>query len=251
MGALHAPAPDKSISTPPGAADARFTLDASVQKTIERELRQGLFELESERILDINLNGEVWTKTGAMVAYTGQVKFFREKLLERGLGDLLKSAVGEEGVRLAKATGNGSEFCADTGKKITILQLQNEAVFVNGNDLLALEPTLQYDVQMTMEIATIAAGGLFNIRIEGTRLIAVTSHYDPLTLLVPSDTPATTDPNATVMWSGGLTPKFKTDMHLKTFIGRGSGESVQMAFQGDRFVVVQPYEEVLLQSTSN
>jgi uncharacterized protein (AIM24 family) len=52
-----------------------------------------------------------------------------------------------------------------------------------------------------------------------------------------------TDPNATVAWSGGLTPTFKADVGLKTFFGRGSGESFQMRFDGDGFVVVQPYEE--------
>ena len=47
--------------------------------------------------------------------------------------------------------------------------------------------------------------------------------------------------------SGNLTPEFKKDISLKTFFGRGSGESIQMQFQGDGFVVVQPYEEVYFQ----
>ena len=56
-----------------------------------------------------------------------------------------------------------------------------------------------------------------------------------------------TDPNATVAWSGSLSPGFKTDVSLKTFFGRGSGESIQMLFEGDGFVVIQPYEEVYFQ----
>ncbi|EMI56971.1 protein containing DUF124 [Rhodopirellula sallentina SM41] len=36
-------------------------------------------------------------------------------------------------------------------------------------------------------------------------------------------------------------------MQLKTFFGRGSGESVQLLFRGHGFVVVQPYEEVYFQ----
>jgi len=38
-------------------------------------------------------------------------------------------------------------------------------------------------------------------------------------------------------------PELKTDISFKTFFGRGSGESFQMKFQGDGFVVIQPYEE--------
>ena len=232
------------------AAPRRFTLDRFVEATVERELREGLFELESERILDINLEGEVWIKTGAMIAYTGAVKFVREKLLDQGLGNLLKKAVGGEGARLTKATGSGSVFCADVGKKITILELQGESIFVNGNDLLAFEQTLSYDIKMMKKMSTVLAGGLFNVRLEGTGLVAVTSHYEPLTLPVIPGEKITTDPNATVMWSGNLTPKLKTDLQLKTFLGRGSGESLQMEFEGDGFVVVQPYEEVVFQAGS-
>jgi uncharacterized protein (AIM24 family) len=59
--------------------------------------------------------------------------------------------------------------------------------------------------------------------------------------------PVFTDPNATVAWSGGLTPEIITDISLGTLLGRGSGESIQLRFAGDGWVVVQPYEEVALQ----
>ncbi|NWN98462.1 MAG: AIM24 family protein, partial [Bacillus sp. (in: Bacteria)] len=49
--------------------------------------------------------------------------------------------------------------------------------------------------------------------------------------------------------SGNLQPEFQTDVSFKTFIGRGSGESIQMRFQGDGFVIVQPYEEVYFQES--
>jgi uncharacterized protein (AIM24 family) len=34
----------------------------------------------------------------------------------------------------------------------------------------------------------------------------------------------------------------KTDVNLKTFIGRGSGETVQIAFSGNGWVLIQPSE---------
>ena len=81
------------------------------------------------------------------------------------------------------------------------------------------------------------------MKLEGTGIVAITTHYDPLTLHVSADHPVTTDPNATVAWSGALVPEFKADVSLKTFLGRGSGESIQMSFCGEGFVVVQPYEK--------
>ena len=81
-------------------SDGRYTLDAFLEKTRDRDLNQGLFELDSDRMLDINLDGEVWIKLGAMVAYTGQVKFEREGILSRGIGNLLKKAVSGDGTSL-------------------------------------------------------------------------------------------------------------------------------------------------------
>ncbi|MEA2401866.1 MAG: hypothetical protein QOK00_2269, partial [Thermoleophilaceae bacterium] len=41
-----------------------------------------------------------------------------------------------------------------------------------------------------------------------------------------------------------------TDIKLKNFIGRGSGESVQMAFSGQGWVLVQPSEGRVQAATS-
>lgn len=93
-------------------------------------------------------------------------------------------------------------------------------------------------------IAGIMGGGLFQVRLAGTGHVAITTHGKPMTLLVKPGQPIFTDPNATVAWSGNLTPTIKTDISLKTFIGRGSGESFQMMFEGEGWVIVQPCEEV-------
>ncbi len=143
-----------------------------------------------------------------------------------------------------KATGNGKLYVADQGKKISILHLDGDSLFVNGNDLLAFETSIQWDIKLMRRIAGMMGGGLFNVRLEGKGMVAIASHYEPLTLLVTPDNPVYTDPNATVAWSGTLEPEFVTDVSLKTFIGRGSGESIQMKFSGNGFVVVQPFEEV-------
>jgi uncharacterized protein (AIM24 family) len=101
---------------------------------------------------------------------------------------------------------------------------------------------------MLKKVAGMLAGGLFNIRLEGNGMVAISTHHDPLTLAVSPNKPIVTDPNATVAWSGNLAPELKTDVSLKTFLGRGSGESIQMRFQGQGFVVVQPFEEIYFQS---
>ena len=223
---------------------SRYSIEEFVNNTKQEDKGEGLFELETPRMLEINLNGQVWSKAGAMVSYRGQIKFEREGVLEHGIGKMFKKALTGEGTSLMKANGNGKLYLADQGKKISILHLQNEAIFVNGNDLLAFEPSISWDIKLMRRVAGMLSGGLFNVRLEGTGMVAITSHYEPLTLLVSPDNPVYTDPNATVAWSGNLEPEFVTDISFKTFLGRGSGESIQMKFSGDGFVVVQPFEEV-------
>ena len=241
--------------TPPGKPSptrasrpvSRYTLDEFITESRQDEAAAEYFQLENDRMLEVNLKGQVWTKTGSMVGYVGQIKFEREGILEQGIGNLLKKAVSGEGARFTKATGQGRLYLADAGKTIQILRLENQALVVNGNDLLAFEPSLRWDIKMMRKLAAAVSGGLFNVRIEGTGLVAITSHFEPLALMVRPGQPVRTDPNATICWSGNLQPEFRTDVSLKTFFGRGSGESIQMEFNGDGFVVIQPYEEITFQ----
>lgn len=225
----------------------RYTIDEFIRSTAQDEGARDYFQLESDRMLEVNLDSMVWMKAGAMVAYVGQIKFTREGLLDKGLGSLLKRSVTGEGAKLTKAEGRGRLYLADSGKTIKILRLEGESLFVNGSDLLALEPTVDWEIKMMRKLAAVVSGGFFNVRLSGQGLVAITSHFEPITLLVKPGQPVRTDPNATIAWSGNLVPEFKTDVSLKSFLGRGSGESIQMEFSGEGFVVVQPYEEVSLQ----
>lgn len=245
-----------SDATPPPMSNTAQSgtarsIDEFVKNTAQRDLGQGVFELESPRILEVNLNGKMNTKMGSMIAYLGNISFKREGVLDQGIGGLLKKAVSGEGMRISYAEGQGKVYLADAGKKIILLKMDNDSIVVNGNDVLAFEPSLNHKITMMKKVVGMLAGGLFNVRFEGSGLLAITSHYEPITLRVTPEQPVVTDPNATICWSGNLDPKMKTDVSFKSFVGRGSGESVQMLFEGDGFVVVQPYEELYMQAAGS
>jgi uncharacterized protein (AIM24 family) len=157
--------------------------------TAQRDEARGRFELENPHMLEINLDGQIRAKVGAMIGYVGNVKFTREGMLEHGLGTLLKKAVSGEGMTLMKVEGQGRVYMADKGKKIRILQLQEDTIIINGNDLLAFEETLKWDITLMRRVAGMLAGGLFNIKLRGSGLIAMTTHYEPLTLRVSPNEP--------------------------------------------------------------
>lgn len=221
---------------------SKYSIEQFVNETVQADDKNELFELETSRILEVNLTDQVWAKLGSMVSYTGKIKFERERMLEHGVGKMFKRAFTGEGTSLMKATGHGQLYLADQGKKIIIFDLANESITVNGDDLLAFEPTIKWDIKMMRKIAGMMAGGLFNIHLKGSGMVAITTHFDPLTLRVRPGIPVFTDPGATVAWSGNLQPDIQTDISMRTLVGRGSGESIQLKFDGDGFVIIHPYE---------
>ncbi len=234
--------------------DARQTPAHSLQdflaRTAERDQPGDVFELESEKMLEVHVggpagSGRVWSKLGAMVAYRGALTFKREGMLEGGLAKAFMKAISGEMAPLAKIEGQGVAYLADAGKNITVLRLEggSDAINVSGNDLLAFEDSVEHQVTMHRRVSGMMAGGLFSARLSGRGLVAIVTHGHPLTLHVTPDSPVITDPNATVAWSANLAPEVKADVSFRTLVGRGSGETFQMVFRGSGFVVIQPFEE--------
>jgi len=222
-----------------------YTLNELIQESAENPNENDFFELEKPAMLEVNLrNQKIMAKAGSMVAYIGNINFKREGLLSKGLGGLLKKAISGEGTSLMHASGTGKLYLADEGKKVKIIKLQNESIFVNGNDVLALEDSIKNEIKLLKSIAGMLSGGLFQVRLSGSGYIAITTHGEPILLKVSANQPVYTDPNATVAWSENLSPNIKTNLTFGSFIGRGSGESFQLEFFGEGWVLVQPYEEV-------
>ena len=229
---------------------SEFSLQSFIAKTRQDDSEHDYFELEKAQMLEINLNNQsVWTKNGSMVGYVGTIKFEREGMLSGGIGNFLKKTLTGEGAKLMKAQGTGRLYVADSGKKVQILQLNNESICVNGNDILAHDQSIKNEITMLKSIAGMLSGGLFQVRLTGSGYVAITTHGYPLTLMVTPGNPVFTDPNATVAWAGHLKPELKSNVSFKSILGRGSGEEFQMMFQGEGWVLIQPYEEVYFQQS--
>ena len=84
-------------------------------------------------------------------------------------------------------------------------------------------------------------GGLYNMALQGTGWVAILSDGPPVLLNVAA-APTFADAQAAITWSSGVSTGIRTDFKMKNLIGRGSGESVQMSFQGQGWVLVQPSE---------
>ena len=209
---------------------------------------QEAFALQNSKLLKVRLEAvTIQAKAGAMVAYQGDVTF--EHAGSGGMGRMLKKAVSGEGTTLMRMTGTGEVFLADTAQDIHLIKLENDAITCNGANVLAFDAGIDWDIQKVQGgAASMMAGGLFNMSLTGSGWVAIISDGPPV-LLNTGDAPTFADPQAAITWSSAVQTTIKTDVKLKNFIGRGSGESLQMSFQGQGWVLVQPSEGRVVPTT--
>jgi uncharacterized protein (AIM24 family) len=201
---------------------------------------QNAFSLQNSKLLKVELNQvTIQAKLGSMVAYQGDVRF--EHAGSGGLGRMLKKAVSGEGTSLMKMSGSGEVFLAHQAQDVHLIYLENDAITVNGPNLLAFDEGIDWDIHRVQGASSMMGGGLFNMGLTGTGWVAILSDGPPVLLNVAS-APTFADAQAAITWSSGVTTGIKTDVNLKNLIGRGSGESVQMSFAGQGWVLVQPSE---------
>jgi uncharacterized protein (AIM24 family) len=214
-------------------------MQTSLQQFSETQSTEA-FALQNSKLLKVRLDaGTIQAKLGSMVAYQGDVSF--EHAGSGGMGRLLKKAVTGEGTSLMKMSGSGEVFLADQAQDIHLLMLENEKITVNGPNLLAFDADIDWDIERVQGLSGMVGGGLFNTTLKGSGYIAVLSDGPPVMLDV-SSAPTFADAQAAITWSEGVTTSLKTEFKAKNLIGRGSGESIQMAFGGSGWVLVQPSE---------
>jgi uncharacterized protein (AIM24 family) len=201
---------------------------------------QDAFALQNSKLLKVSLQQvTIQAKLGSMVAYQGDVKF--EHAGSGGMSRLVKKAVTGEGTKLMKMEGAGEVFLADTAQDIHLIYLENDQVTCNGANVLAFDAGIDWDIQRAGGGASTLAGGLYNMALSGTGWVAIISDGPPVLLNVAT-APTFADPQAAITWSSGVSTSIKTDVNVKNLIGKGSGESIQVAFAGQGWVLVQPSE---------
>ena len=202
---------------------------------------QDAFALQNSKLLKVSLNQiTIQARLGSMVAYQGDVRF--EHAGSGGVSKFIKKAVTGEGTKLMKIEGTGEVFLAHQAEDVHLIKLENDQITCNGNNVLAFDAGIDWDIKrLDSGAAGALAGGLYNMALSGSGWVAVVSDGPPV-LLQTGEVPTFCDPQAAITWSSNLTTHVKTDVNLKSLIGKGSGESLQIGFVGPGWVLVQPSE---------
>ncbi|MFF3729673.1 AIM24 family protein [Streptomyces sp. NPDC002476] len=184
---------------------------------------------------------DLFARAGSMVAYEGVIQYEPNPPAVR---QIARDWITGEGAPLMKCSGDGLLYLADYGADVVVVHLDNEALSVNGTNVLAFDAQLQWGVERVKGLAKFAGQGLWNVSISGTGWVALTSRGTPVVVNCGSGEDETyVDPDALIAWSPNLKVKGKRSFKAASLIGRGSGEAFQMAFSGQGIVVVQPSED--------
>ena len=200
---------------------------------------QAGMSLQHSKCVKYAVNGEVLARQGVMVAFRGNLAF---EVKSQGVGNFLKRAVTGEGLSLMAVRGQGEVWFASGAADCFLLDIEpNDALSINGRNVICFDPSLRYDIQMVRG-AGMFGGGLFNCIFTGQGRLAITCEGQPIVIPVTPQLPVLVDTDAVVGWSSSLQTNIQKSQSLKSLLRGGSGELFQLALSGQGFVVVQPSE---------
>ena len=164
-------------------------------------------------------------KRGTVSSYSGNLKF----VAESGL-------LGTTAQTLVKAVGQGKIFVYEKGRKTFLLDLNDEFIYVEGSNLLALEDSLTYRVEPIYDASY--QRKIDTVKIFGKGSLAISTSIEPLTLRVTREYPLSISSNALVAWTGNLIPTVVDDKSLETvMIESTDAGGFKIRFEGDGVVV--------------
>lgn len=226
-----------------------MTLHGALFTDFKENVSNDQFSLQGKKMLKVQMGfGPVWCRTGSMVGYQGDVHFEKKG---SGLSKMVKSAVTGEGVDLMLASGQGELFLGELAHDVQILYLENDMISVNGASVLAFSSSIEWDIHRIQARGAMMTGGLYNVSLRGSGYVAVVTDGEPVALDVAS-APTFGDPQAVVLWTAGVSMDVRVDTGgLGSLIRGGSGETFQMAFGGQGYVLIQPSESVVTGGTQS
>ncbi|HVT43450.1 MAG TPA: tetratricopeptide repeat protein [Thermoanaerobaculia bacterium] len=184
------------------------------------------FALHENGFLEIKFLRSVYVKRGTVSSYTGDLRFTAES-----------SLLGTTAQTLVRAIGHGTIFVYERGRKTFLLDLNDEFIYVEGRNLLALEDSLAYRVEPIYDSSY--QRKIDTVKIFGKGSLAISTSIEPLTLRVTRDYPLSISSGALVAWTGNLLPTVIEDKLLAGVMIEESTQGFKIRFEGEGVVVAE------------
>jgi len=225
------------------------------------------FEKVNSKVVKVDLaaSGEVLARKGAMLFYTGDVRFVPHSPGGAGGGmagmggvvGMAGRAMAGEHQALMVATGTGVVHYGRAGLHVTVVALRGEQLVVEASRLLAHTANLQSAVVSVasggggggglrgMVRGAVTGQGMFTTQLSGNGAAVLLSHGGTIELPVRAGGGTFVDPQAYVGHRGKVQVKLAAKVGWRDAVGRGGGEAMQLELSGDGVVYVQASEQKL------
>lgn len=196
------------------------------------------------RVLYADLHGDtIRAAKGSMVAYSGQIEFKNAGMGGGGgFKAALKQRVAGESISLMECSGQGRAYLAQDAMDVTVVQLENDALTVESEHILAISGQLQLDVQFAGLRGMTSGQGLATTKVVGSGQAAIMSDGPMIALAVAPGMPLIVDPDAYVASTGQTQMTLVSGVSWRSLIGEGGGEPFSLRFEGQGTVYIQPAE---------
>jgi uncharacterized protein (AIM24 family) len=188
--------------------------------------REDLFRYLENNLMEVNFSGKVFIKQGTIYSYSGNLTFWVKPQKQEGAPPLVI------------VSGTGKLLLTDRQRDITVLQIEEEEIFVEPSHLLACQDTL------TPRYAVIEREGggkqsFHVLMIRGTGMLALSVATNPLVLSVQREYPVNVSTSSIISWSGDLTPTIVEDEALAELMLPGTSPGINLRLDGEGRVMME------------
>jgi len=185
-----------------------------------------LFRIRDNGTVEITFEGEVLVRRGTVASYGGRIAFGGDPRL-----------AGTRAEALLKASGKGSIFLADRGRKPILVELNDEFFSAEGGRILAIGPTLSFRYEPIHDFP--GRRRVDVLKIFGKGGLVLSPARASFSIAVSADYPLNVSSRDLVGWSGNLVPSVLPDRFLDEVMLPDSEDPPKIRFEGEGTVLTE------------
>jgi Flp pilus assembly protein TadD len=206
------------------AASAPQPKARETSPSLERGAR--LFRILENGAVEINFRGEVLVRRGTVASYGGRIAFASDPKL-----------AGTRAEPLLRASGQGTIFLADRGRRPVLIELDNEFFSAEGSRILAIGPTLSFRYEPIHDFPRRRRVDV--LRIFGRGGVVLSPARGTFSIPVSAEFPLNVSSRDLVGWTGNLVPSVLPDRFLDEVMLPDSEDPPKIRFEGEGTVMTE------------
>jgi hypothetical protein len=185
------------------------------------------FTIRDQTTVEINFRGDVFVKKGTVASYGGKIAFAPEPKF-----------AGTRAEGLLRASGRGTIFLAERGRRPRLIRLENQFFSVEGSRILAIGPSLSFRNEPIHDFPRRRRVDV--LKIYGRGELVISAFRDALEIPVSADFPLNITSKDLIGWTGNLVPSVLPDRFLAEVMLPDTDDPPKIRFEGEGTVLTEP-----------